>query len=60
MQRRQVILRAYGQLFELQEYNVPDPGPGSHTFKLEDVNEAFDQAEWDQQQTLVTRALLVP
>ena len=32
----------------------------SHKFKLEDVNDAFQQAEWDQRQTQVTRAVLVP
>ena len=32
----------------------------SHKFKLADINEAFVQAEWDQQQTQVTRAILVP
>ena len=32
----------------------------SHRFKLEDINEAFAQAEWDQRQTEVTRAMLVP
>lgn len=32
----------------------------SHEFKLADINEAFPQAEWDQQRTDVTRAMLVP
>ena len=32
----------------------------SHKFKLEEINEAFPQAEWDQRQTDVTRAMLVP
>lgn len=32
----------------------------SHRFALEDVNEAFPQAEWNQRQTEVTRAVLVP
>ena len=32
----------------------------SHKFPLADVNEAFAQAEWDQRQTAVTRAVLVP
>lgn len=32
----------------------------SHKFKLEDVNKAFAQAEWNQRQTPVTRAVLVP
>ena len=32
----------------------------SHTFPLADVNDAFAQAEWDQSQTLITRAMLVP
>ena len=32
----------------------------SHKFKLADINEAFAQAEWDQRQTPVTRAVLVP
>jgi len=32
----------------------------SHTFPLADVNDAFAQAEWDQSQTPITRAMLVP
>ena len=32
----------------------------SHKFKLEDVNKAFPQAEWNARQTEVTRAVLVP
>ena len=32
----------------------------SHRFKLADVNEVFPRAEWDQRQTEVTRAMLVP
>ena len=32
----------------------------SHTFPLAEVNEAFARAEWDQRQTEVTRAMLVP
>ena len=32
----------------------------SHKFKLEDVNQAFPQAEWQARQTEVTRAVLVP
>ncbi len=32
----------------------------SHKFKLEEVNDAFPQAEWNQRQTDVTRAMLVP
>ena len=32
----------------------------SHWFKLEDINEAFPQAEWEQRKTEVTRAMLVP
>ena len=32
----------------------------SHKFKLADINEAFPQAEWNQRQTEVTRAMLVP
>jgi threonine dehydrogenase-like Zn-dependent dehydrogenase len=32
----------------------------SHTFPLADVNEAFEQAEWSQRQTEITRAMLVP
>jgi threonine dehydrogenase-like Zn-dependent dehydrogenase len=34
MQGRQVILRAYGQPFEIQEYDVPDPGPGDIVLKI--------------------------
>ncbi len=32
----------------------------SHKFKMADINEAFPQAEWNQRQTDVTRAMLVP
>jgi threonine dehydrogenase-like Zn-dependent dehydrogenase len=32
----------------------------SHKFKLEDINQAFTQAEWSAKQTDVTRAVLVP
>ena len=32
----------------------------SHTFPLAEVNDAFVQAEWDQSQTPITRAMLVP
>jgi Zn-dependent alcohol dehydrogenase len=32
----------------------------SHKFKLADINEAFPQAEWQQRQAAVTRAMLVP
>ena len=32
----------------------------SHRFPLAEVNQAFAQAEWDQRQTEITRAMLVP
>ena len=32
----------------------------SHTFSLDDVNLAFDQSEWDNKDTPVVRAVLVP
>jgi threonine dehydrogenase-like Zn-dependent dehydrogenase len=32
----------------------------SHRFELDDINSAFDQSEWDQQQTPVVRAVIVP
>ena len=32
----------------------------SHRFKLDEINQAFEQAEWDARQTAVTRAVLVP
>jgi Zn-dependent alcohol dehydrogenase len=32
----------------------------SHKFPLAEINEAFPQAEWDQRQTTITRAMLVP
>ena len=32
----------------------------SNTFPLAEVNAAFEQAEWDNRQTSVTRAVLVP
>ena len=32
----------------------------SHKFKLDDINQAFAQAEWNARQTEVTRAVLVP
>ncbi len=34
MKGRQVILRAYGQPFEIQEYDVPDPGPGDIVLRI--------------------------
>ena len=40
-------------------YKLPFHTLVSHTFKLEDVNEAFAQSEWNQRQTPVTRAVLV-
>ncbi len=32
----------------------------SHRFKLADINEAFPQAEWNQRQTTISRAMLEP
>jgi Zn-dependent alcohol dehydrogenase len=32
----------------------------SHTFKFEQINEAFEQAEWLDRQTSITRSMLVP
>ena len=32
----------------------------SHKFPLAKINEAFPQAEWNQRQTEITRAVLVP
>ncbi|MCH8281760.1 MAG: hypothetical protein J4O03_16935 [Chloroflexi bacterium] len=32
----------------------------SNTFPLAEVNAAFEQGEWDNRQTSVTRAVLVP
>jgi Zn-dependent alcohol dehydrogenase len=32
----------------------------SHTFPLADINAAFEQAEWADRQTNVTRSMLVP
>ena len=32
----------------------------SHTFPLAHLNDPFAQAEWDQSQTPITRAMLVP
>lgn len=32
----------------------------SHRFALDDINLAFDQSEWDKQQTPIVRAVLVP
>ena len=32
----------------------------SHKFALADINEAFPQAEWNQRQTAISRAMLVP
>jgi threonine dehydrogenase-like Zn-dependent dehydrogenase len=32
----------------------------SHKFPLADINEAFPQAEWNQRQTAISRAMLVP
>jgi threonine dehydrogenase-like Zn-dependent dehydrogenase len=32
----------------------------SHRFRLDDINLAFDQSEWDQKDTPIVRAVLVP
>ena len=32
----------------------------SHKFRLAEVNEAFPQSEWNQRQTEITRAMLIP
>ena len=40
--------------------HVPFQRIVSHTFPLADVNEAFPQAEWNQRQTTISRAMLVP
>ena len=32
----------------------------SHQFPLAEINDAFQRAEWDQRQTEITRAVLVP
>ena len=38
MQGRQVILRAYGQPFAIQEYDVPDPEPGDIVLQKQPSN----------------------
>jgi Zn-dependent alcohol dehydrogenase len=42
------------------QHQVPFHKIVSHQYPLAEVNEAFVQAEWDQRQTEVTRAMLVP
>jgi len=42
------------------QHRVPFHRIVSHKYPLADINEAFPQAEWDQRQTEVTRAMLVP
>ena len=42
------------------QHKLPFDKMISHKFPLEQVNEAFPQAEWSQRQTEVTRAVLVP
>ena len=32
----------------------------SHTYPLEDVNRAFEESEWHERQTGVSRSMLVP
>ena len=32
----------------------------SHRFELDEINQAFDQSEWDKQQTPIVRAVIVP
>jgi len=41
-------------------YKLPFHTIISHKFPLEQVNEAMQQAEWDQRQTEITRAMLIP
>jgi threonine dehydrogenase-like Zn-dependent dehydrogenase len=40
--------------------SVPFDRLVSHTFPLDQINEAFEQAEWLDRQTAVTRSMLVP
>jgi threonine dehydrogenase-like Zn-dependent dehydrogenase len=41
-------------------YKIPFHTIISHKFRLAQVNEAFEKAEWNQRQTEITRAVLVP
>jgi threonine dehydrogenase-like Zn-dependent dehydrogenase len=41
-------------------YKLPFHTMISHKFPLEQVNEAMEKAEWDQRQTDITRAMLIP
>jgi threonine dehydrogenase-like Zn-dependent dehydrogenase len=41
-------------------YKLPFHTIISHKFRLAQVNEAFEKAEWNQRQTEITRAVLVP
>lgn len=43
-----------------KQHQLPFNKMVSHQFKLADVNEAFEKAEWAGRQTDVTRAVLVP
>jgi len=41
-------------------YKLPFHAMISHRFPLEQVNEAMEKAEWNQRQTDITRAMLIP
>ena len=43
-----------------QRGKVPYEKIVSHTFPLEEINTAFEQAEWLDRQTTITRSMLVP
>jgi threonine dehydrogenase-like Zn-dependent dehydrogenase len=43
-----------------QQGKVPYEKIVSHTFPLEKINEAFEQAEWLDRQPVITRSMLVP
>jgi Zn-dependent alcohol dehydrogenase len=57
---RPILMSTILDFLVRNRYKLPFQTLVSHKFKLEDVNEAFDQSEWDQRQTPVTRAVLVP
>ena len=57
---RPAILAGALDFLVRNQHKVPFHKMVSHKFKLADINDAFPQAEWNQRQTEVTRAVLVP
>ena len=57
---RPMLLPVMLEMLVKNQGKVPYEKIISNVFPLEEVNEAFAQAEWSERQTQVTRAALVP